>query len=521
MSLIIDTPTTLRIHGHEEKRLHSHLDYIDKRVDHEIARLKRNAQYIHQGDTEAEEKYREELAALKAQRKGSLLFTDDNGFYTMSGLRDHLSHGLGELSIENRVEYPEPDIMPWHNEPEHAPRPYQIEAHDNLLAAKHAAVEIGTGLGKSKIIEMLVKSLGLKTVVMAPSVNIAEQLYAMFVSHFGKRRVGMFFDGKKDCDKEVTVAVAASLMRVERGSEVWRTLASSKVFIADESHMTPADTLRVICMELFAAVPYRFFFSGTQTRTDGQELVLKGITGPIVYRMTVREGVDQGWLAKPIFRVIPVDSDLSYKSPIVDRMTNKHLRYNPQVLARAALIANKSIEAMKRQTVILIDEIPQFMALYPMLRHRAEFAHGPLDAKGKKHVPKEFWKSDPHEQVARFNRGEIPLLVGTSCISIGTDLQTVGSIIYLVGGMSEIAVKQAVGRGTRGGVNSTVVRPEGATLWPWGDKKTDCYFFDFDVRTPHVSDDRYLSSVERHSAERRAYFEDVYGPIKEFRVDAA
>ena len=58
MPLIIDTPTTLRINGWEEKRLHGHLDYIDKRVDHEIARLKRNAQYIHQGDTEAEEKYR-------------------------------------------------------------------------------------------------------------------------------------------------------------------------------------------------------------------------------------------------------------------------------------------------------------------------------------------------------------------------------------------------------------------------------------------------------------------------------
>lgn len=507
--LTVSSPTVCRIPSAYADKLKPHLSYIDKKIDHEIARVKRNAAYISPNNSEKIEAYHDLLTQLKSERKKSLLLEDEEGYYTYSGLA-HILAPKVQTEIINQVEYPECEMNGWAVKPEYEPRDYQVAATEKLIEAKHAAVSIGTGLGKTTIIEMLIKHYGLKAVVTAPSVSIAEQLFRQLSLHFSKKRVGQFFNGKKDCTKLITVAVSASLARVEKDSDEWKQFAQVKLFIVDESHMTPAETLKSICMELVANAPYRFFMSGTQIRTDGQGLVLQGVTGPIVYDMPVQQGVDQGWLAKPLFRVVPIISKVDYYSQIVDKMTNKHLRYNPQVLTKAALIANKSVSVQKRHTVILIDEIEQFSRLLPLLNHQAEFAHGTLSADGKKTVPQKYWKSNPHEQVDRFNNGEIPILVGTSCISTGTDLKIPGSIIYLVGGMSEIAVKQAVGRSTRGGLRSNVIKPEGATMWGWEDKKTDCYYWDFNVKTQQDVQGGRQTSVSRHSEERIAIYKDIY-----------
>jgi superfamily II DNA or RNA helicase len=92
--------------------------------------------------------------------------------------------------------------------------------------------------------------------------------------------------------------------------------------------------------------------------------------------------------------------------------------------------------------------------------------------------------------VKEFNEGKHPILVGTSCITTGTDIQTAGAIIYLQGGKSEIQVRQSVGRGTR--------KVAG---------KVDCYFIDFDVRNVEV--------VHRHAEERAAIYRAIYPDFEE------
>jgi hypothetical protein len=66
------------------------------------------------------------------------------------------------------------------------------------------------------------------------------------------------------------------------GTPAWEKLSKAQVFIADESHMTPAKTLQEVCFGLLKHAPYRFFFSATQMRGDGLGLLLEGIVGKIV-----------------------------------------------------------------------------------------------------------------------------------------------------------------------------------------------------------------------------------------------
>lgn len=461
--------------------IRANLTYRNKAVQYEIQRLKNSPYY--------NEKTQEKINELKAKEVVCLLNQDPNGeYWCLSGLHPKLKKYTEDLVVNYKL--PEADSIPWAKVPDKTPFPYQTAAKEALLKANHARVEMGTGLGKSFIILNLVKELGLKTVVMAPSQNIAEQLYNDFLLHFGKKYVGKFFDGKKEPKKLFVIGTGASLTRVEPGSPVAEELAKTQVFISDESHQCPAATFEKVCIEVLRDAPYRFFFSATQLRNDGQDLLLDAITGPTVYEMTVQEGVDQNYLAKPVFKIIETSSDSSFYSKDANEMTRKHLYYNPRVLQQAAAIANNSVEHLGHQVLILIDEVEQFTRLAPHLKFPAKFAHGPL-GENKEKVPKEYQEVDNGKLVDSFNKCEYPILVGTSAISTGTDIRSVKTMIYLKGGKSEIEVRQGVGRCTR--LEKSI-------------SKTACTVVDFDVSN--------IDLLHKHAKTRIKIYEDIYPEVE-------
>lgn len=488
MRLVIpeENPSIVRIFDFQDphNQVKESLTYTDKAAVFEHTRFK-NATYLLQ--KMGPDRFNEELQAKKAATKKCLLFCDEISHYSYAGLAPYLSKKLN-LPVENLVKYPKPKKVAWLNPPSYQPYPYQTMSHDYLLEARHGGVEIGTGLGKSFIIQNLLRTIGLKTIVMTPATNISEQLYETYVQAFGKKLVGKFFGGKKESGKLFVIANAQSLTNVEEGSEHWEKLSSAQVFIADESHQCPAATLESVCFGLVAKAPYRFFFSATQMRNDGKDLLLDGITGKIVYTKTVKEGVDEGYLSKPVFRLVKVRSDSSYQSKDANSMTRTHLFYNDNVVKRFAAIANQAVEA-GMPTLILIEEVEQFTKILPYLRHRAAFAHGPL-ADNKSKVPEPYWDSNPSELVKEFNEGKIPILVGTSCISTGTDIKAVKMLIYWQGGKSEIQVKQAIGRTTR--------------KFPG---KTICTIVDANVYNVDI--------MNRHLEARKKIYFELYPNVKE------
>lgn len=484
--LVIDTPTTVQLTGFEGTRdvLNSSLTYTDQKANYAYRKAKKSPWLLNKL---GEEGFAEHLQDLKAAiRKSLLLETDHGGLYTHSGLAGKIATQFND-EVRNLVFYPKPKLIPWANVPKKEARPYQTEALEKLIDARHGGVEIGTGLGKSFILMLLAKHYGLKTIVMTPSKSIAGQIYNEFVHHFGKKYVGKFFDGKKESQKLFVVAVDRSLTLVAKDSEHWNNLCVTKVFIADESHLCPASTLASVCFGLAASAPYRFFFSGTQLRNDGLDLLLEGITGPIVFEKTVREGVDEGWLAKPIFKMIRTESDVAFGSDDPNENTRAHLYYNPEVNRVAGQIASMAYKRLG-PVLILVEEVEQISHLLPFLREQCGFAHGGLNKDNRDKVPQQFWDSDVDALVEQFNAGKLPILVGTSCISTGTDIKANKATIYLQGGKSEIQVRQGpIGRSTR-----------------LHDEKKDCIIYDFDVEN--------IETLHRHANERAAIYSDTYDP---------
>jgi hypothetical protein len=160
--------------------------------------------------------------------------------------------------------------------------------------------------------------------------------------------------------------------------------------------------------------------------------------------------------------------------------------------------------------LVLIDEMRQFSKLLPYLTHGPiGFAHGPLNDDNKPDVPPEYWDSDPKQLVSDFNSGKIPILIGTSCISTGTDIKAVRILIFLQGGKSEIAVKQAIGRGTR--------------LYPG---KPQCNIVDYMPMTPDgeftyqgIRNSQFPKWTPGwHALERIKIYNEIYAPVQELDI---
>lgn len=469
--------------------LKANLEYTDEKVNYEYKKHKNNTYFINRYGYEA---WNNRLQELKAQIKKSLLFEDDQGHWVYSGLARKVAGLLG-CSYHVLVQYPEAEgwQFKWNKQPPYKPFPFQTDSKEALIESLHAGVEIGTGLGKSFIIELLIKHYGLKTVVMCPSLDIAKKFYEECLEFFGPKKVGFFGDGKKVTNKLITIGISASLTRVEPGTPAWKDLSAAQVFIADESHQCPAATLVKVCFGLMAGAPYRFFMSATQMRGDGLDLVLDAITGPIVYRKTVREGIDEGYLAKLQFMMINTSTDSSYEDGDPNEMTRVHLFYNDRVLRLAASIANQSVAA-GCQVLILIEELEQFTKLFPYLTASVKFAHGGVSKENRDKLAAEFHDSDPTLFVKQFNDEQFKILVGTSCITTGTDIKANEVTINLCGGKSEIQVMQGPsGRSTR------------LFTFKDGRKKTQCTVIDFDVVNNEVT--------HRHSLVRRQIYDATYG----------
>ena len=483
------------IKNHENfNALRKAMQYEDQKVVFKLNRLK---DQLHGGWFIAKfglQALQEQIKALEKEKIKSCLYLVDGRYRVPAGLGNLVSEVLG-MPIEP-PKFISPDewkCLPYENIP-HKPRWYQTEALEKLCpedgSRTHGAVSIGTGLGKSLIVTMLAKRIGLKSLVVAPTKSIATQMMKDLTKAFGKGKVGQFFDSKKKSDKRITVAVGASLARVVPGDPHYNNMRDVTVILVDESHMTPPQSLSTVVLGLLELAPYRYFFSGTQFRKDGLSLLLQGIVGDVVFDMPVKQGIEEGFLTPLRFVQyhIPVESYRQVDDPLKANVV--HLRQNMNVYRHASKIVNDALLNRGKRCLIQVDTVDQYaLLLRGGLTPTSKFAHGGVTKENRDTVPEAHWKVDPQKLVEQFDKGDFSVLVGTSCIGTGTDIKSVDMIVNLVGLASAIEVSQNAGRGTR--------------LF---DGKKECLYVDYLVVGNDVT--------ERHGAKRREIFDSIYGKCR-------
>lgn len=440
------------------------------------------------------------LDVLKADVNKTLLFSDGNQDYIRPGSIPYID-GI-QVEVSREFNYPIPKKIAWAKPLPFELYSYQEESWHNLIANFHANVELCTGAGKSAILLKYCRETGYRTAIIAPSKSIFKELCEKFEHHLGKANIGYFGDGKKKIGKRFTICIADSLCNIKPGTPEWEFFSTLDAFCADESHTWGAETLDQVCHGVLANVPCRTFFSGTQTRGDGAEKLLFSIIGKTVCTLSTAEARKKGYIHDHDFSIVQIESsNPNFQSQDALEMKRIHFLGNKNIAAFAAKLANATALANSHQTLILVEELSQIAMLVKLLKVPFAYAHS--ESKAERLAELGLTKVKPEESVEAFNRNEVKVLIGTSCIATGTNIYPMSNTVNWVGGTSEIKTKQ-------GPVGRTVRLHEAN---PYKDKCLKVAkkrIWDFDVFD--------IGLMHKHLEQRLEFYQDSGSEIKTIRL---
>lgn len=447
------------------------------------------------------EAWEAKLAELKAAVHKSVLFQEDGRYFVRPGSLPYISLATTD-NTEFAFTYPTPKKIPWAKPLPFELYDYQEQSVESLINVKHGNVQICTGAGKSAIILKICRETGFRAAIVAPGKVVFDELLEKFEHHLGKNNVGTFGDGKKKIGKRITICIGDSLSNIKKDTAEWEFFSGLDMLCVDESHTWGAETLESLCHGIFSDVPYRFFFSATQTRGDGAEKLLQSIIGKTVHSLTTKEAVAGGYICPHDYTIIELgSSNPYYQTADALDMKRAHFLNNKNIANFVAKLCNADATTNRRQTLVLVEELSQISRLLPMLTVPAAIAHA--ETKPARLEELGLYKVKVAESVEKFNKGEVMVLIGTSCIATGTNIFPSHNTVNWVGGASEIKTKQGtVGRSVRLGSHN-----------PWAAKctpKVSCKIFDFDVFD--------ISVMESHLESRIGYYEESGSEIRKIRL---
>lgn len=384
---------------------------------------------------------------LESKLKNTLLYQEGDQYWVRSGVVPFLYLQFNNLKVVNKLKYAEYKPLPWKEKPHFTPYDYQTRSVEMLMKIKHGHISLPTGSGKSFVLLLACRNMGLDCVVVTPSKSIFNELLTEFQTKLGKKWVGGYGDGKKDIGKKITIAIGKSLTMLKPDTKEYEHFKNKQAMLVDESHCFAADQLEKVSHGVLSDIPIRFFVSATQTRNDGGEKLLFSIIGDNVMTMTLQEAISKKFLCPLKFKVLQTFSPSTREIPDPLECKREHFLYNPEIAKLSAKLANAMARSKNLSTLILVEELRQIQALIQYLEVDCAYVH----SSSKKEAAKFGLQAVKlQDEVDKFNLGKVKVLIGTRAIATGTNIYPTHNTINWMGGSSEIITKQgAMGRSTR------------------------------------------------------------------------
>lgn len=161
------------------------------------------------------------------------------------------------------------------------PRPYQQQSIEEWRRANRCGVVIlPTGAGKSLVAQMAIEQTKRSTLVVVPTIDLMNQWYDLLLSSFNAE-VGLIGGGYYEVGAMTVTTYASAFRFMERLGNQFGLI------IFDECHHLPSSIYRYAAE--MAIAPFRLGLTATPERTDGLDLSLERLIGPIVYRREAHE----------------------------------------------------------------------------------------------------------------------------------------------------------------------------------------------------------------------------------------
>ena len=324
------------------------------------------------------------------------------------------------------------------------PYDYQLDTCQRMVKAKQGIVKAATGSGKTEIACAVTQYLGLSTLFMVPTRELMYQSQKRFIKRLGlsEKEIGIVGDGHWEPGSLVTVATIPTLESRLNTVECQDLIKSIDVLFLDECHKTGSITYFTVAT--LCPAYYRFGLSATPLdRTDGANLMLIAATGDMITDIPLKYLVEQGVCAR---------ADIIFDK-ITEPVLKKNVRYNTaykQGVSENPQLLSKVIEWTEVLTqaglgvLILCEEIQHgkiiddalWTKTSTMIPH--QFIHGTEDMEIRKNA------------IQSFDNRNLPVLIASSILDEGVDVQTIDALILAGSRKSKIKTLQRLGRGLRG-----------------------------------------------------------------------
>ncbi len=321
-------------------------------------------------------------------------------------------------------------------------RDYQFEAFHHALSYKKCLLISPTASGKSLIIYLIVRALGVKTLIIVPTTSLVSQLYGDFIEYGWDSQLHchkVFAGQDKVSDKPVVISTWQSIYKLNK-----KIFEPYKLVIGDEAHGFKSKSLTTIMTKCVNA-EYRIGTTGTLDGTQTHKLVLEGLFGRIHKVTTTKKLIDRKQLSPFTVKILILKYPEVVCQSIRKHKYQEELEFLVQHKKRNKYIRNLVL-SLETNTLLLFRLVKKHgRILYEMIKEQADvtdrktfFVFGGTD-------------TDTREEIRRIAERESNAIIVASygVFSTGINIRNLHNIVFASPSKSRIRNLQSIGRGLR------------------------------------------------------------------------
>ena len=378
------------------------------------------------------------------------------------GIKRVLKENNKQVQWISKVSSNKLDTPPTLQELDISLRPYQVECIDKMISKVQGIIQMPCGAGKTTTATCAMLLSGEATLVLTHTKEILDQ-WIQTIERIGKKKVRRISSDNKNISylplKKGEVAVGmiqtiTSKLKSSDAQKIKTLLGSVGCVITDEAHHVPAEQWKSIVDYIPAR--YRWGLTATPDRSDGLGFMLNVFIGPLLYKVSTKFLIDQGYLQSPT--IIPIATGYTpqkqdYGFVQGNRNTLNYTKAVSSICkdsARNKLISDLAIQAYKkkRQTLILVSRKSNANTIYKLLIQKGV----------KSCIMTSDISSDNRDLALRlFRKGSVKVIIATQLADEGLDVPNIDCIISASPAKHHGRVLQRVGRALRLGGSSPIV----------------------------------------------------------------
>lgn len=347
------------------------------------------------------------------------------------------------------------------------PRDYQQAAFKHCIENKRAVMLSPTASGKSLIIYMLTRFFadqGKEVLIIVPTVSLVTQMVSDFQDYNKGRELdvhSIMAGVDKNVMKSITVTTWQSVYKMPKA---W--FSRFDCVIGDECHQFKSKSLTGI-MEKLDQTQNRFGFTGTLDGSQTNEMVLKGLFGPVNKVTTTKHLIDKGQLSQLKIKALVLKYPQDECKDIKRKTYQEEIDFIVAHERRNKFIVNL-VSKLSGNTLVLFRYVDKHgKPLYNSISNIKDnvfFVAGQTESDDRESI---------RHLIDSMHGGTIVASVGT--FSTGVNIRNIHNIVFTSPTKSRVTNLQSIGRGLR-----------------LGDNKQLCTVFD-------IADDLTIGSYQNHT----------------------